>query len=394
MLLLQAALASLVLAACFYHLLAWALTRHFVRTEAFRDALRAESGGSRVWRVVRRRLWPSVSQIKPLHRLDGEVREALASFLSQDYPGSHEVLLVRRESSQELVSLCEDLARDHPQVPLRLVVGSGPGSNRKVASCVLGVEHAEKELLVFSDADMRAPPGYLRRVIQPFADPRVGLVTCLYAVGRVSGLAAALEGLSDADFSASVLVARRVEGLSFAMGATMAVRREALDEVGGMSALKNHLADDYQLGHRVAQAGWKVVLGGVVLEDLVGRPRFSDYFWHQLRWMRTYRICRPAGHAAFLVTQGLVWSLGFLLSTGLSPLGWGVLGGWLGLRMLTACSVWRSLSATPAAIWGLMAPLKDVLYLGLWVSSLVGNTVRWGGRTFQVFRDGQMRPLQ
>jgi len=109
--------------------------------------------------------------------------------------------------------------------------------------------------------------------------------------------------------------------------------------------------------------------------------------------MRTYRICRPAGHAAFLVTQGLPWSLGFLLSTGLSPLGWGVLGGWLGLRMLTACSVWRSLSGTPAAIWGVTAPLKDVLYLVLWVSSLVGTTVRWGGRTFRVLRDGRMRPL-
>ena len=393
MLLLQAALAGLVLAACLYHLLAWALTRHFVRAEASRDRLGAEPSGSGAWQAARRRLWPSVSQIKPIHRLDGELREALASFLSQDYPGSPEVRLVCRESSPELVSLFEELARAHPRVPLRLVVGGGPGSNRKVASCVLGVEHAEKELLVFSDADMRAPAGYLRRVVQPFADPRVGLVTCLYAAGRVSGLAGALEGLSDADFSASVLVARRVEGLSFALGATMAVRREALDEVGGMSVLQDHLADDYQLGHRVAQAGWKVALAGVVVEDLVGRPRFSDYFWHQVRWMRTYRICRPAGHAAFLVTQGLPWSLGFLLSTGLSPLGWGVLGGWLGLRMLTACSVWRSLSGTPAAIWGVTAPLKDVLYLVLWVSSLVGTTVRWGGRTFRVLRDGRMRPL-
>jgi len=392
-LLLQAALAGLVLAACLYHLLAWALTRHFVRAEALRDRLGAEPCGSGALQAARRRLWPSVSQIKPIHRLDGDLREALASFLSQDYPGPHEVLLVRRESSQELTSLFEDLARSHPRVPLRLVVGEGPGSNRKVASCVLGVEHAEKDLLIFSDADMRAPAGYLRRVVQPFADPRVGLVTCLYAVGRVSGLAAALEGLSDADFSASVLVARRVEGLSFALGATMAVRRETLDEVGGLSVLRDHLADDYQLGHRVAQAGWKVALAGVVVEDLVGRPRFRDYFWHQLRWMRTYRICRPAGHAAFLVTQGLPWSLGFLFSTGLAPLGWWVLGGWLGLRMLTATSTWRSLAGTPAAIWGLAAPLKDLLYLALWVSSLVGSTVLWGGRIFHVLRDGRMRPL-
>jgi len=110
-LLLQAALAGLVLAACLYHLLAWALTRHFVRAEALRDRLGAEPCGSGALQAARRRLWPSVSQIKPIHRLDGDLREALASFLSQDYPGPHEVLLVRRESSQELTSLFEDLAR-------------------------------------------------------------------------------------------------------------------------------------------------------------------------------------------------------------------------------------------------------------------------------------------
>ena len=128
MLLLQAALAGLVLAACLYHLLAWALTRHFVRAEASRDRLGAEPSGSGAWQAARRRLWPSVSQIKPIHRLDGELREALASFLSQDYPGSHEVLLVCRESSPELVSLFEELARAQRDDEVRQIAcGFKPG---------------------------------------------------------------------------------------------------------------------------------------------------------------------------------------------------------------------------------------------------------------------------
>lgn len=393
MLLLQAALAALVAAACLYHLLAWALTRHFAADLGPARLPGRESFACAALQAARRRLWPSVSQIKPIHRVDAGLREALASFLSQDYPGPFEVVLVCREPSEELNALVEDLARSFPKVPLRLVVGAGPGINRKVASCVLGVEQAGKEILVFSDADMRAPEGYLRRVVQPFADPRVGLVTCLYSVQRVLGLAGALEGLSDADFSASVLVARRVEGLSFALGATMALRREALDQIGGFGVLQDHLADDYQLGNRIARSGWKVELAGVVLEDLVGRPRFRDYFWHQLRWMRTYRICRPVGHAAFLVTQGLPWSLGLLGCTGAAPLGWWVLGTWLVVRMLTAVSIWHTLSGGRAAAWGLAVPLKDLLYLVLWVSSLLGSTVLWGGQRFRVLRDGRIQPL-
>ncbi len=393
MVVLQAGLLLLVLVATLYHLLAWALTHHFAVSEGLSGRPPSEPGGSGVLASARARLWPPVSQIKPIHSLDGDLRDGLISFLGQDYPGPVEVLLASRDASAGLQGLSLELSRAFPHLPLHLVVGRRPGANQKIASCAMALEQTGHDLVVLSDADMRVPPGYLRRVVQPFADPEVGLVTCLYIVKRVDGLGAALEGLADADFGASVLVARRVEGLSFALGATMAVRRRALADAGGLEALQDYLADDYQLGHRVAAAGWKLALAGVVVEDLVGRPRFRDFFSHQLRWMRTYRICRPGGHVAFLVTQGLPWSLGFLACTGGSPVGWWVLGGWLAVRMLTACSTRRMLAGTPAALWGLLTPLKDLLYVVLWLLSLGGSTVRWGGRLFRVLGDGRMQPL-
>lgn len=394
MTLLQGGLLALVLAASAYHLLAWVMTRHFVASEGLGRPPSPDPAGSGALRAVRSRLWPSVSQIKPVHRLGGELRDCLASFLGQDYPGPVEVILACRVDSPGLQDLVGGLRRDFARLPLHLVTGERPGSNRKIASCTMALEEASGELLVLSDADMRVPPEYLRRVVQPFADPRVGLVTCLYVVRRASGLGAALEGLSVADFSASVLVARRVEGLSFALGATMAVRREALEAAGGLEALRDYLADDYQLGNRVAAAGWKVALAGVVVEDVVGPTPFLEYFSHQLRWMRTYRICRPRGHAAFLVTQGLLWALGFLAASGPGPFGWGVLAGWLALRTATACATWRLLGGAPAARWALLAPFKDLLYLGLWLLSLGGSRVQWGEKAWRLRRDGRMEPLE
>ena len=104
-------------------------------------------------------------------------------------------------------------------------------------------------------------------------------------------------------------------------------------------------------------------------------------------------ICRPAGHVAFLVTQGLPWSLGLVASTGAAAWAWWVLAGWLALRGLTSCSIWRRLAGTPAAAWGLLTPFKDLLYVVLWLLSLGGSTVRWGDRSFRILPSGRMEPL-
>lgn len=391
--LLAGALLVLVLASVAYQALAWLLTWQFAVVEGPGASVQAETAGSGALAAARPRMWPGVTQIKPVRGSEDDLADCLTSFMGQDYPGPVEVVVAARNPDKDLRQLVKRLGREWPRVPLRLVDGTGPGANRKIASCVVAQAEAAHDILILSDADMRVEPEYLRRVVQPFADDRVGLVTCLYAVKRAPGLGAALEGLSVADFGASVLVARRVEGISFALGATMAARREALQEIGGLEPLRDHLADDFQLGNRMAAKGWKVVFAGTVVEDVLGPTPFAEYFSHQLRWMRTYRICRPGGHLAFMVTQGLPWSLGFLAATGFTPLGWGVLGGWLLLRIAVAYAVWRWLARTPVAGWALLAPLKDLLYLLLWLLSLVGSTVRWGQTVYRVQRDGRMEPV-
>lgn len=384
----------LVLASSAYLLLAALLTWQFASVERLGAPPPPDPPGSGALEAARPRLWPGVSHLKPVRGTEDQLPECLESFMGQDYPGRVEMVVAARRPGGDLQRLVRGLGRAWPRVPVRLVDGTGPGANRKIASCVQALAEATQGILVLSDADMRVDPDYLRRVVQPFADERVGLVTCLYAVRKAPGLGAALEGLSVADFGASVLVARRVEGISFALGATMAARREALEAIGGLEPLRDHLADDFQLGHRMAQGGWRVALAGTVVEDVLGPTAFSEYFSHQLRWMRTYRICRPGGHLAFLITQGLPWSLGFLAASGFSAAGWAVLSGWLVLRVAVAWAVWRWLARTPVAGWAWIAPLKDLLYLALWIASFGGSRVRWGDRDYRVQPDGRMEPVR
>jgi ceramide glucosyltransferase len=344
-----------------------------------------------VWRFLRESTdppaegdWPGLSQIKPVSGREPELEACLASFLDQDYPGPWEVLFC----GSGLPAARRAAAR-FPGVPVRFVDEQGPGTNRKMASAAPAQGLCAHEILVLSDADMRASRDYLRRVAAGFRDPAVGVVTALYVVRRARGPGAALEGLSVADFAASVLVAREVEGLSFALGATMAVRRRTLADIGGLAALRDHLADDYQLGYRARRAGWKVALAGTVLEDVVGQVSLGEYLSHQLRWMRTYRLCRPAGHVQYLVTQGLLWAL-LLWATGGSG-AW--LGLWLALRAATCSASWFMLARSPVAAWALLTPLKDLVYLALWVLSLTGSTVRWGEQVYRVHPDGRMEEV-
>lgn len=357
--------AVLLLVAVGYQLAATWLVYRFVGLEVEAFAAAAER--------------PPVSQLKPVNGPAEASRECFLSFLGQDYPSVQTVFTS---------ALAEDAALDlASELGAEIVPGpAGPGSNRKIAALVKAYPACRHDLVVVSDADMSVPADYLQRVAAPFRDEATGMVTALYAVRRARGLAQALEGVSIADFAASVLVARKTEGISFGLGATMAFRREALEQAGGFEAVLDYLADDYQLGNRVARAGWAVKLAPVVVEDVLGPTRFGDYFSHQLRWMRTYRVSRPGGHFAFVMTQGLPWALALgCLSGGKWLLGW------LACRLACAAAIQTRLGWSGAPLRLGVTLVKDALYLVLWLLSLAGNRVVWGGRTFEVQADGRMR---
>lgn len=365
--------------ACLYHLAAWWLLRRFVGEEAGQPAPDGP--------------WPPVLQIKPVRGLDPETANCLRSFVEQDYPGPLETVFVAEDAEDPGLRAACRLAAGRTGVRVE-AWPQAAGANRKIACAACAARDSGDRVVVLSDADIRVGPDHLRRVVAPLREAGVGVATCLYAVRRARGMAATLEGLSVADFAASVLVARRMEGMAFALGATVALRPEALRSIGGLEAVRDYLADDYQLGFRAARAGWQVVLAGTVAEDVLGPMGPGDYLAHQLRWMRTYRVCRPVGHAAFLVTQGTLWALLGVVASGGSAAAWGGLVGWLVLRLATARANWELLaphSEAPRRAW--LVLLKDLVYPGLWLLSVGGSRVRWGKAVYRVEADGRMRQV-
>jgi ceramide glucosyltransferase len=251
---------------------------------------------------------------------------------------------------------------------------------------------ARYDLWIITDSDVRVEPGFLRALIPPLADSEVGLVTCPYRGSAPSPFPARLESLLiNTVFAPLVLVASQVEKTTYAFGATMAVKRRCLDQIGGFAALADYLADDYYLGYLVTQAGYRARIVPYVVETRPGVATFGELFHHQLRWARTQRSCRPGGYCGTLVTHGTVWALLGLVAFWPSPLLRALALSAVGLRLFSAAvvsGVFLRASLTLRALW--LVPLTDVLSFLVWCVSLRGDTVRWSEYTFRVRSDGKM----
>lgn len=331
-----------------------------------------------------------VSHLKTLHGRQPRSETNWRSYIDQDYQGPTEVVFCVGKLNDPAAELAREIAQKDARVKVIQADASGNGANPKVCSMIMGYPHCTQRFILSTDSDMHAPPNYMDKIMAGFADPEVGMVTCLYCIQRVNSPALAMEALSVLDFSTSVLVARAIEGMSFGLGANMAFRREALQQIGAFKPLGDYLAEDYQLGNRLTKAGWKVKLAGMVVEDVLPGMKLKEYLLHQLRWMRTYRISRPAGHAAFIVTQGALWAT-LLCLWWHNPL---PLLLWWYVRLRCTAHNWRVFGGQQVERWIPWLILKDYFYLGLWVLSLVGNRVRWGPRELQLFPDGRMRVIR
>ncbi len=335
---------------------------------------------------------PSLTVLKPVRGADGHTYENLKSFIMQDYTSFQIVFGVADPSDQGL-AVAQRLMAENPDKDISVVVsGRETGPNKKVSNLANMYENAKHDILVIADSDMRVGPDYLGEVADGFHDPSVGLVTCLYRGAYPENLGAAFEALTiDTDFLPSVIVAERLEGLSFALGATMAVRRDALSKIGGFAPLADRLADDYWLGNMVKGAGYGLRLSGYVVDSVQGRESFMGYFSHQLRWGRTYRVCRPKGYFLSVLTKGTAFSLMFLLASGFSPTGWSVVGANLLLRYGQAFYMERVFIKGPGiTAWFWLLPVKDVLSALIWLLSFTGDVVTWKDESFKIDREGRM----
>lgn len=361
-----------VMGALYYALSTLALARHFRKT---RPELIAPV---------------PVSILKPVSGVDKGAHKSFSSFLRQDYP-DYEVLFGALDADDPAVDVVSEAASGRPNV--RLHIGSEiTGSNNKVRILHTLALHARGEILVITDADTRVTPDFLARVTAPFRDARVGAVTCLYRGIAARTTADALEGLHmTCLFAPGVAAAEAISGIDFGLGAAIAIRASVLEEIGGFAAIADHLADDFHLCHRAARAGHRVALSGYVVEIVLSGERLRGVLSRELRWSRTTRISRPHGHFGLIVTFGFAWALGFLVSSGFSPIGWTTLATVTVIRVLTAWYGARICLADPEfPRRALLLPLRDLLSFAIWLAGYLSNTVTWRGRKLRVMRDGRM----
>ena len=339
---------------------------------------------------------PRLSVLKPVCGLDCDSRANFQSYLDQDYP-NYEAIFGALDHHDAAVPLIREVIAGNENASL--MTGSEiEGANNKVRVLHSLAKRATGEILVITDADTRVAPGFLRRMASPFGDPSVGAVTCLYrGVGasfdrlRMKGAADSLAGLHmTCVFAPGVACAQRLYGIDFGLGAAIAIRRSVLEEIGGFEAIVDYLADDFQLGRRAAQAGYRVVLSDYVVEIVLGGESLGGVLARELRWSRTTKASRPAGHFGLIVTFGFTYACLFLIASGFSALGWGVMVGVLGVRSLTACFGARAMGDAGVARRAWLLPLRDLLSFGIWVAGYCSRTVRWRGRRLRLLQGGKM----
>jgi len=360
---------------------------------------------ARVFVAARRRplaeFAPGVTILKSLKGLDPGMLDAFRSHCQQSYAGEFELLFGVSRMDDPAVAAVQQLQRAFPERAIRLVeCPERLGTNGKVSTLVQLVPHARHDFLLVNDSDITVSPRYLERVMAHFAPvvqgQAVGLVTALYRGRAHETLASRMEALGIAtDFQAGVLLSKMIEGgLHYGLGSTLAVRREALDKIGGFEALVDHLADDYELGARVAAAGYSVALSGEVVETAVPAYDWRGFADHQLRWARTVRDARPGGYAGLVFTHGLGWALLNVVASGLSPVSLWLLGLSFFLRLTVAMTVGAEVLGDRQVLPNLwLLPVRDVVAMGLWAAGFAGNTIVWRGERFQV-KAGRLRKAE
>ncbi len=337
---------------------------------------------------------PAVSILKPVRGLDFGSYENFASFCRQEYR-DYETLFAVNDDTDPAVPVIRRIIAEFPEHRIRLLVGAEHlGANRKVNKLARLAGEAQNEVLVLTDGDVRVGPHFLREVVAPLADNKVGAVTSFYRGIAEKNIGAEIEAVgASSDFFAGVLMAGWTEGISFALGASIATTKEWLGKMGGFDAIAETLADDYELGHRITKAGGQVVLSREAVWTMYPAQTLRSFWDHQVRWARTVRLCRPLSYVGLLFTQGFPWSL---LAALVAPTKR------IAAFYLLAYSILRFAMAWTVGIRGVrdevlrrkiwLVPLRDAIHFVVWFASFGSNRILWGNVEYAI-RKGRMVPV-
>jgi ceramide glucosyltransferase len=339
---------------------------------------------------------PPVSILKPLKGADPEIYECFRSHCLQQYP-EYEIIFGVSDANDPAIESVKSLQLEFPDRRIQLVVSPKIlGANVKVSNLAQMLPEARYEHLIVNDSDIRVEPDYLRRVMAPLSDSRVGMVTCLYRGVAARTLGSRLEALGiSTEFCAGVLAARQLEsGIRFGLGSTLAFRRAELKQIGGFASIVNHLADDYELGKRISELGLAVKLSDVVVETYLPAYGLKDFFAHQLRWARGVRDARAGGYFGLAFTFGILWALLAIAAGGTKLWSWALLVCALSLRFAVAVLVGEEVLRDHQVLkncW--LIPLRDLIGVGVWIVSLGGHTVTWRGDRFSL-KNGELTRIE
>ena len=333
--------------------------------------------------------FPPVTLFKPLKGADNETPTCLESWLTQNYPGQIQILFGVADQNDPVCPIVRDLIKLYPKCDAELVICQPIlGPNAKVSSLTHLQPKAKHDIWIVSDADVFAPNDLLTEIAAKFQNEKTALVNCFYKLPPPETFGALWEALSvNADFWSQVCQSNSMKPMNFALGAVMAVRRTALEQIGGFQSLLSQLADDYQLGRRIFETRGHIALINLVVECKESPKTFIEIWKHQLRWARTIRVCQPAPYFASILSNTTIFALGSLLIAG-CPL---MFTTGLLIRILTAChNLFRLTQSRDRLIEAIFTPVKDILSFLIWLLSFTGSTVTWRGETFRVKPGGEL----
>jgi ceramide glucosyltransferase len=336
---------------------------------------------------------PPVSNLKPVRGLDPDAYENFASFCRQDYPEFE--LLFCVSPGDPAVPVLEKLARDFPERLIRIIFQEiSSGTNDKVNKLDRLVREAKNETVVINDSDVRANPDYLRMVVAPLADPKVGAVTCFYLPIEEKGFVESLQNIGMlSDFYAGVLVAKQLDGMKFALGTTIATRRKLIEGFGGYKAIENRPGDDLLVGRLIAEQGYEVRLPREAILTVPDFGSFRGLVLKRLRWFVVMRHMRPWGHLGLLLTQGLPWSLAAIAVHPTTAVALGYLGAYTLLRCTITWIIGiRGLKHPGVCARMPLIAVWDAVAFAIWLVSFTKNSIRWRNKDYYI-RDGVLVPV-
>jgi len=347
--------------------------------------------------VWRKDFLPAVSVLKPLHGDETGLEANLRGFFQQDYP-QYELLFCARHKDDAGLAVARRLAAEYPGANAKILwCGPAPYANAKVFSLERMTREASHNIFVVSDSDVRVGPDYLRSIVPGFADPKTGLVTCLYrGVAIEGGFWARLEAIGmSIEMSSGVVVSEMLEPVGFALGPTMAARREAIEQIGGFGTLGPYCSDDFLLGKWIAQRGWLCRVSDHVIEHMVLFATFAESVRHQVRWMKSTRASRPRGHFGTGLTYSVPYGIIACAAAvalhrpilGIALLAWSLLN-----RMIQTWLVGQ-LVVKEKGLFGksLLFVLRDAMGFCFWLASYGSRQISWRGETFELQADGKMK---